>query len=143
MWATPYRTGGLRIRGHDAPQEVRNAIVRFARWLRESYDFPVRCSVYLSRHSELVTMHGNVVSASFFAPWQPNVEPYVRIATGDYTDIRTSRSRDDALAAYFHSLAHELVHYFQWIETGEITERGVVVRARNIVDRYALTTDHP
>jgi len=143
MWATPYRTGGLRIRGHDAPRDVRDAIVRFAQWLRLSHAFPVRCPVYLSSRPELTTMHGDTASACFFAPWEPDEEPYVRIATGDYRDLRKTRSRDDALVAYLHSLAHELVHYWQWIETGLITERGVVVRATNIVDRYALTTDHP
>lgn len=143
MWATPCRTGGLRIRGHNAPKEVRDALLRFARWLRLCFDFPVRCPVYLSSRADLTTMHGETVSAAFFAPWEPDVEPYIRIATGDYSELCKAHSRDDALAAYLHSLAHELVHYWQWIETGLITERGVLVRASNIVDRYALTTDHP
>ncbi|WP_146536934.1 hypothetical protein [Rubripirellula reticaptiva] len=143
MWATPYRTGGLRIRGHRASTDVRDAIVRFSRWLRTAYTFPVRCPVYLSPHAELTTMHGTTASATFFAPWQPNVEPYIRIATGDYRRPSATRDRDDALASYLHSLAHELVHYWQWIDTGNITERGVIVRATKIVDRYALTTDHP
>lgn len=143
MWATPTRRGGLRICGHLAHNDVRDAIVRFARWLRVEYRFPVRCPVYLSPHDRLTTLDGSIVSASFFAPWDPDIEPYVRIATGDYRRPRKRSERNDVLAGYLHSLAHELVHYWQWIESGNITERGVVVRARSIVDSYALTTDNP
>jgi len=129
MWATPKRTGGIRIRGHLAHKDVRDAIVRFARWIRIEHHFPVRCPVYLSPHARLTTMDGTVVTASFFAPWDASDEPYIRIATGDYHPSRTRSKQDDILASYLHSLAHELVHYWQWIESGDISERGVVVRA--------------
>ena len=83
------------------------------------------------------------VTASFFAPWKPNVEPYIRVATGDYPGERRVRGRDNAIAGFLCSVAHEVVHYQQWIDTGEITERGVSDRASNLVNRYALTTAHP
>jgi len=88
-------------------------------------------------------MHGDKVTASFFAPWDRRVEPYIRIATGDYLKLKEESGRDNALAAYLHSFAHEFVHYQQWVSTGETSERGVVRRAAGIVDRYAMTTDHP
>ncbi len=143
MWATPKRTGGLRIRGHLAHRDVRNAIVRFARWIRTEYCFPVRCPVYLSPHYRLTMIDGSIVTASFFAPWDSNVEPYIRIATGDYRPPRSRYNRNNVLAGYLHSLAHELVHYWQWVESGDTTERGVIVRAGSIVGAYALTTDNP
>ena len=143
MWATPERTGGLRIRGHLAHPDVRNAIVCFAQWIRTEHYFPVRCPVYLSPHEQLTTIDGSVATASFFAPWDACVEPYIRIATGDYQPPRLRRKRNDALAGYLHSLAHELVHYWQWVESGDTTERGVIVRANSIVAAYALTTDNP
>ena len=143
MWAKPTRTGGLRIRGERGHPEVRAAVIRFARWLRKQYAFPVRVPVYLSPRERLITMHGTTATATFFAPWDPDVEPYIRVATGDYPLEIAERGRDDALAAYLDSVAHEIVHYLQWVETGETTERGVVVRASNMIDRYALTVDHP
>ncbi len=88
-------------------------------------------------------MHGDRVSASFFAPYDRREEPFIRIATGDYTQLRKELGRDNALASLLHSFAHELVHYQQWVATGELSERGVVLRARNIVDRYAASTDRP
>lgn len=88
-------------------------------------------------------MHGDKVSASFFAPWDRNVEPFIRVATGDFQMLKKKHGRDNALASFLHAFAHELVHYQQWVETGEITERGVVRRANRIVDTYATTVDHP
>ncbi|WP_145167524.1 hypothetical protein [Rubripirellula lacrimiformis] len=102
----------------------------------------MRVPVYLSPHAYLRTVDNRIVSAAFFAPYDPTDEPFIRIATGDYPALLTEHGRDDALAMFLNSLAHELVHYNQWIETGDISERGVVVRARKMVDHYALTTDH-
>lgn len=143
MWARPLRSGGLRIRGQRGDPEVRDAIVRFARWLRSVEPYPVRAPVYLSPRMRLKTIDGDLVTASFFASLEPSVEPYIRLATGDYPELLAAHGRDDALSMFLHSLAHELVHYRQWVETGDTSERGVVVRARKIVDRYAMTTDHP
>ncbi len=90
---------GLRIRGARGHPRVRAAIIRFARWLRREYEFPIRVPVYLFPSERIVTIHGEIVCASFFAPWNRRVEPYIRIATGDYAQLRNERGRDDALAA--------------------------------------------
>jgi hypothetical protein len=134
---------GLHIRGHRGHPEVRAAFIRYATWIRQHYEFPIRVPVYLLPGEFVTTMHGDRCSASFFAPWDRNEEPYIRVATGDYPQLLASRGRDDALAACLCSLSHEVVHYRQWIETGEMWERGVLRRARSMVDRYALTVDHP
>ena len=108
----------------------------------------MRCAVYPSKFLRISLMESppnlsRKASASFFAPRDRRVEPYIRIATGDYHDLLAACGRDNALAAYLNSLAHEVIHYQQWIATGETTERGVVRRAAKMVDRYALTVDHP
>jgi hypothetical protein len=118
-------------------------MIRFARWLRTEFDFPIRVPVYLSMRERLVTIHGEVVTASFFAPWEITVEPYIRIATGDYAKELAARGRDNALASYLGSLAHEVLHYQQWIRGEEPVEDGVHNEASAIVDRYALTVDRP
>jgi len=91
----------------------------------------------------LTTIDGNAVTASFFAPFDTKVEPYIRIATGDYVGLRKRRGRDNALAAYIVSLSHEIVHYQQWASTGQVCERGVACRARNMLSKYASTVAHP
>ena len=122
---------------------MRKAAVKFARWLRGVYDFPIRVPVYLLPGDHITTVDGERGSASFFAPWDRTEEPYIRIATGDYPILKRERGRDNALAAYITSMAHEIVHYQQWIRTGEVSERGVVVKARQLVRRYSETTLRP
>jgi len=134
---------GIRIRGGRGNPHVRAALVRFAKWLRQEYEFPIRVPVYLFPSKQIVTMHGDRVSASFFAPFDRSVEPFIRIATGDYPHLSKELGRDKALAAFLQSLAHELMHYQQWVATGETSERGVTRRAQRIVERYSLTTDNP
>ncbi len=134
---------GLRIRGARGHPEVRGALIRYAKWLRKHYEFPIRCPVYLYPTEFIITQDGVECSASFFAPYDRAVEPYIRIATGDYPDLLRIDGRDDALAAFLCSLSHEVIHYFQWWETGNTTERGVDRKAGRMVDRYALDVDHP
>jgi hypothetical protein len=134
---------GIRIIGHRGHPEVKDAIIKFAKWLRNQYEFPIRVPVYLRPESELINMHGEKCSATFFAPWDQTVEPYIRIATGDYDIEKIKCGRDNALASYLVSLAHEVIHYHQWLKDNTIKERGVAVKAANIVDKYALTVDHP
>ena len=42
-------------------------------------------------------------------------------------------------------LSHEVVHYFQWIEGGEpaVSERGVRIKARGMLRRYAAEDKRP
>jgi hypothetical protein len=137
------RRRGIRIRGQRGHPVVTRALVRFARWLRQTHEFPIRVPVYLSPREEIRSLEGQMVSASFFAPWNRTVEPYIRIATGDYPQLRRERGRDNALAAFIVSLSHEVVHYQQWIATNEMHERGVIRRATTMLRRYATTVDRP
>ena len=128
---------GLIVRGQRGNPVVRKALVRFARWARANQDFPVRVPVYLNAKEKHLTLENEWVCASFFAPYSRRGQPYIRIATGDYPKLLRARGRNDALAAIIMSFCHELVHYRQWVETGTITERGVLVRARAMLQQYA------
>jgi hypothetical protein len=134
---------GLRICGHRGNPVVRHALIKFARWLRTEFDFPLRVPVYLFPSDYVITREGRRASASFFAPYKRNVEPFIRIATGDYIALSKERGRDNALASFLCSLAHEIVHYRQWIETGDTWEKGVIAEARKIMEKYAKTVDRP
>jgi hypothetical protein len=99
--------------------------------------------VYLSPRAFIVARDGQRVSASFFAPSDAGVEPYIRIATGDYPRLRRELGRDDGLAAFITSMSHEVIHYQQWIETGDVWEQGVARKAVAMLRRYARTVKHP
>jgi len=134
---------GLFIRGNNVHPEVRRSVIRFARWMRIHFEFPIRVPVYLSANSQIVTKNRKLVSASFFAPHDRSVEPYIRVATGDYIGRRNEHGRDNALAAILCSVAHEIIHYQQWIQGKETREREAVRGAEKILRAYAKGVLHP
>jgi hypothetical protein len=134
-----HRRSGLRIVGRRGHPQVRAPLLCYARWLRHHFEFPIRVPVYLLPGETVFTMHGEHVSASIFLPWDRRVEPYIRIATGDYPELRRERGRDSALAAFLCSLTHEVLHYRQWVETGRSWERGVGAAAVRLVKAYTQT----
>ena len=128
---------GLRIRGQRGQPEVREALKRFAKWLRQEYEFPIRVPVYLSKNRYITAIDGDECSASFFGPYERDVEPYIRIATGDYDELLAKSGKYVALGTYMCSLAHEVLHYQQWVAVGRAHERGVARKAAAMVRRYA------
>lgn len=137
------RRSGLRIIGSRGNPVVARSCVRYARWLRRNYDFPIRVPVYLAPGKTVRCHDGREGSASFFGPFRRDEEPFICIATGDYEELLAERGRDNALAAYLHSFSHEVLHYLQWLKKGRASERGVNRTASRMVEKYAQTTRHP
>ena len=134
---------GLVIRGQRGHPVVREAFKRFAVYARERFEFPIRVPVYLGRGLNVRTRSGERVSAIFFGPYSRIVEPYIRVATGDYPELRKKMGRHGALAVTLHSLCHELVHYQQWWTRTCMTERGAEVRATSMVKKYLEQVREP
>ena len=154
---------GIRLRFEKGVDpEVKRACTEFVWWLREEYEFPIRVPIYFKASKQVkARITGELCSATFFGPIDLHEEPYIRVAVGDYEDLLkewfngdVQKTKDNALAAMLHSIAHELSHYFQWIKRheewdGEGTydevrdERQAVYYAREIVRDYADVVDHP
>jgi hypothetical protein len=134
---------GLRIRGARGHREVRGALIRYARWLRAHYQFPIRLPVYLSPRHRIITIDGHTAATSFFIPTDRDAEPYIRMATGDYPSLKEVIGRDSSLASFITSLSHEIIHYQQWIATGDVWERGVARKAVAMLRQYESTADRP
>ena len=117
--------------------------------MRKEYEFPIRVPIYFKNTLFLHTLSGEVASASFFAPYDKSVEPYIRIAVGDYYDLLAKWGKDDALAAILSSMIHELSHYFQWLKddynigNDQKLEKQAKYYVREILLDYAETREHP
>mgnify|MGYP000136290213 FL=1 len=145
--ANKVRKGLRLISDQNVDSEVKRACKDFCKWLRSKYIFPIRIPVYLKSSPMIKAMDGDMVYGTFFEPDSHFVEPYVRIATGDYADMVRDQGKDNALAAILHSIAHELTHYFQWINAIALTESGYERQAKayanKILEEYAQTREHP
>ncbi|MBC1479737.1 hypothetical protein HB981_07080 [Listeria seeligeri] len=121
-----FRTGiRLKIEKLVHP-DLKRAFIEYAKWLRMEYDFPIRVPVYVKAKETITTSNKEEISASFFAPFCKEDEPYIRIATGDYEELDADVGREDAIFATLNSLSHELQHYHQWIDDEEVAEEGAV-----------------
>lgn len=139
---------GLRLRcDGDIDEEARRASKDFCKWLRKNYVFPIRVPVYLKSSCKIKAMDGEMVYATFFEPFDCYVEPYIRIAVGDYQHSEKSVGKDNALAGILDSIAHELTHYFQWINDIELTDTEYERQAKKcselIIYEYSQTREHP
>ena len=139
---------GMRMRfDTDVHPSVKNSCKAFGKWLRTEYYFPIRVPIYVKSARTLRTKDGDYAVGCFFEPSDYVTEPYIRIATGDYTTLVRARGYDNAMTAILLSIAHELTHYFQWINGIHLTqigyERQATMYSKYILDEYSETRAHP
>ena len=153
IYISKNKRSGIRMRfDKNVDVEVKRACKEYVQWLKSIYRFPVRVPIYFKETKYIKTSSKDLVSAVFFGPNDLMVEPYIKIAVGDYNDLCKVQGKDDALAAILCSITHELTHYFQWIkyhelwlsgEKNQYFERQAVYYGRQIVYDYADTREHP
>ncbi|MDE7294821.1 MAG: hypothetical protein K2N72_10405 [Oscillospiraceae bacterium] len=105
-------------------------LLNFAKWLRRNYEFPIRVNVYIKNSEFIRSLDGELVSATFFAPFDRTLEPYAKISAGDYTALVKKYGTFSALCSTAASLAHELTHYFQWINGFDLSEKQAERQAK-------------
>ncbi|GAC42155.1 hypothetical protein [Paenibacillus popilliae] len=128
---------GLRIRSDkDVNIVLKRAFVHFAKWLRCHYHFPKRVPVYVKKSYYIISRSKEQVSATFFGPFDKQYEPYIRIATGDFYDLEKEHGRRDAILLTLQSLAHELQHYYQWLDDEEFLEDEAEEGAGELIREY-------
>ncbi|MCL1806600.1 MAG: hypothetical protein FWG31_02740 [Oscillospiraceae bacterium] len=142
-----YRQGLRLICDKNIDPEVRRSCKEFCKWLRQEYFFPIRIPVYLKEKRAIRANDGELVSATIFLPFQRSDEPYIRVAVGDYMELLGMWGKDNALGAILCSIAHELTHYYQWVNNIQLTDIGKERQAKRyaifIIDEYKDTRDHP
>jgi hypothetical protein len=135
-----YPRTGLRLRSEAGVHpEVRSVCIKFCKWLRTQIDFPVRVVIYLKKDYQIMNRTTKqMATATFLAPYEKDVEPYIRIATGDYDELIIERGKADALYAMLDTIAHEIIHYQQWLEERKMSEEEAE-EGYKMVDMYAET----
>jgi hypothetical protein len=134
---------GLRIRYGIINKDVADSVRRFVKWLRNNYKFPIRIPIYLSTKPMVKAIDGDLCYSTFFEPFKKDVEPYIRVATGEYTQDKKELGKDNALAAPLSSIAFQLQYYFSWCQNEPISEKQARRRGRAVMRKYSSTVDHP
>ena len=116
---------GLRLRiDATVDPEIKTTFKELAKWLRERFYFPIRVPVYIKASDRIIARDGDLCVSVFFEPDEYTVEPYIRIATGDYRELVKTRGTLQARIAILLPIFHELTHYYQWINAVKLTEIG-------------------
>lgn len=132
---------GLRLRfDKGVDPELRLAILKFANWVRREFDFPIRVLAYIRSTEYIKAKDGDLVSGTFWGPYDRTEEPCIRVAAGDFYKLTKKWGKDKAIAATLRTLAHELSHYYQWLNDLKLTpigeERQATSYANAIVYEY-------
>jgi len=146
--SNPHHRTGARLRiDKGVHPEVRRACKEFLKWLRAEYFFPIRVPIYIKSTEYIRANDGELVSATCLMPDNKLMEPYIRVAAGDFEKLLVQWGQDNALAAILGSIAHELTHYFQWVNGLQLTNTGEERQAKRnkrfVLDKYAETREHP
>ena len=133
---------GLRLRfDKGISTSLRNECLRFAAWLRQEYEFPIRIPIYFKNKKCLKCVDGNSAYGTWFLPDTYRKEPYIRIAVGDYDDLCCKWGEKDAILSVLRTIAHELTHYYQWINGVRLTEKDEerqATRVSKLIIEYYL-----
>ncbi len=130
---------------HDVPRSLRLSFMRFARWIRSQYTFPVKINVYIKNVAFIVSKTtGESGTANIFLPYRLDESPYIKIAAGDFFTLVQEADYFSATCAELCSLAHEITHYFQWQNGYDMDaslrkrerERQANRKAKQIVRKY-------
>ncbi|MCI8332194.1 MAG: hypothetical protein HFE78_05160 [Clostridiales bacterium] len=118
-------------------KELRAVILNFVKWVRQTYRFPVKVVAYIKASRFIVNgQTKEQVVASIFLPFDKEVSPYIRMATGDYEELIEEIDLFSAKCANLASLAHEITHYYQWIKDLPLDETQADRVARKKVYEY-------
>lgn len=136
----------LRI-NKEVNDDVRKSLKKFAIWLRNNFEFPIRLPIYVKPTKYIKTRYNDYVVGSFFEPENYFTEPYIKLSTGDYVELLNSIGKDNALASILCTLIHEITHYYQWINRVDMSiddrEKEAEYYGDYILEKYAECVDSP
>ncbi|WP_431685640.1 hypothetical protein [Hahella sp. NBU794] len=135
---------GLRIKASKIDPAIRSAFTKFAKWLRQRYSFPVRVPVYLHDKEFVISKNKESCVSIFFAPYSNDVEPYIKIAVGDYSVLLSEHGRDEALFTLLYSMSVEVLKYQKWlVDNNGLDSYDATDDATELLSEYVTFNDTP
>lgn len=119
------RRDGLRIRIHPQVHPfLRREVHTFVRWLRANYPFPIRVNVYIPNTKKIRANDGDLCYGRCFVPDDPDDSITIDVA-GGYDYDGDFRALQNYTWGIIFTLAHELGHYYQYLNRVSLTPRGI------------------
>ena len=133
---------GLRLRfDKQVDPTVRRFCIKFSKWLRNEFEFPIRLTVYVKKNYRIKAKDGDMVVGTCWKPFEYSDYPYIRLATGDYQELVIERGKEQAMWSILATFVHELTHYYQFVNNIELTPVGEERQASAYVKRILAAYD--
>jgi hypothetical protein len=128
---------GIIIKNNSVNSEIIKECVEFAKWYQKRIQHSIPVVVSLENAEYVITKKTKEkVSAIFWGPYDKNESAKIIIATGEYDYLVKKYGKFNALKAILGSLAHELIHYQQWIENRKANEQEARNKGKELVFQY-------
>ena len=96
---------GLRMRfDAEVDIQVKEVCKNFAKWLRKEFFFPIRVYVYIKALYRIKARDGEFVVGTFLWPADYDTEPHIRIAAGDYQELKKKEEKKRRCGQYWKVL---------------------------------------
>lgn len=131
------REQGLRMKFDKKVQpELKVMCKELAKYLRSRYCFPLRVTVHIKKDYRILADDGDLVTGLFLynENYDYSINPDILIATGDYEDLIKRWGHEDAMRNILETIAHELSHYYQWINQIHLTPIGLERQANHYAE---------
>ena len=119
-------------------QGLREFYLRFSKWLRGKYVFPVHLTIYVLNQEKVRLRDGTLTYGSF--RWYPKRSPRIKVPSKVEAELLEEYSLADIYVMILSSLVHELSHYFQWVadleQTNAVSERQANYYRFRIIDLF-------
>lgn len=126
---------GLRIRCLDGIElQLREIVIEFGKWIRTELDFPVTVTVYLrSKYISKINNKETFLSA-FYVPDSRGYNPYIRVDVENHKD--NLNNINEFRKSILVSIAHEIIHYMQWLEELDFCEEDAENKSEQLVEKF-------
>ena len=135
-----YHNNGLRMKidkGIDV--DLRKVCKKFAIYLRKEYEFPIRVNIHVKNTNKIRAMDNDYVYGLLCYD-DFSIEPDIWVAAGDFSVLKENYGYVNAVISILRTIAHELTHYYQWINQIQFTsiglERQANEYAENVVEDF-------
>lgn len=97
--------------------ELKKELIVFCNWVNRNYNFPIAVKINFFHARKIEALDGELVDGTFFGPYDFTEEPDINISVGEYNDIldASQLKKKELVYEYYWEIAHELTHYFQWV----------------------------
>ena len=131
---------GLRCRYQvGINYDLKMIITTFITWIRERFVFPIRVNVYFKATPYIIAQDGEKVNGTFWGPSDYTIKPFIKVSCGNENNT-DSKSKLYSVLSVLETLAHEITHYYQWVNRLIKSERQIEYQAvwysHRIVEEY-------